>query len=140
MERRRDRVLRDLIDEVQPVLAAQAFRLAERGVQGDCRWVEFARPTPTGAECAVRDDSPAAPAAPSVAFLHVADLQRIGARCRWPHPLGSPLPSRLAAQFWPCQPDDLTAPLRRDALVGAMRAWVATVLDAPAPAPLGSFA
>lgn len=125
MDRRRDGVLRDLIDEVQPLLAARAFRLADRGVEGDCRWVEFARLPGDGQ---------------SVAFLHVADIQRIGARSHWPNALGSPLPSRLAAQFWPCQPDDLAASPRRDALVGAMRAWLAAVLAAPEPAPAASFA
>lgn len=140
MERRHDRVLRDLIDEVQPVLAANAFRLADRGIEGDCHWVEFARVAPAGAAGAPLDDLPGVCNEPSLAFLHVADLQRIGARCRWPNPLGSPLPSRLAAQFWPCQPEDLAAPPGRDALVGAVRAWVATVLDAPTPALAGSFA
>jgi hypothetical protein len=118
-------LLRAVIAEVQPLLAARAFRLTERGVEGDCRWVEFAR---------LADDSQ------RVAFLHVAALQRIGARYRWPNALGSPLPSRLAAQFWPCPPDALAASPRREALVGAMRAWVAAVLAASDPAPVASFA
>ena len=53
MERRRDRVLRDLIDELQPVLAANAFQLAERGIDGDCRWAEFARPSTDSASSLV---------------------------------------------------------------------------------------
>ncbi|HEY7060996.1 MAG TPA: hypothetical protein VII06_05925 [Chloroflexota bacterium] len=137
MERRRDLVLRTLVDEVQPVLAAQAFRLADRGIEGDCRWVEFAREPAAGA---AGGEAPAPPDRPSLAFLHVADLGRIGARSRWPGPLGSPLPGRLAAQFWPCPPDGLAATPRREALVIAVRAWVAAALDAPAPAPTASFA
>jgi hypothetical protein len=43
MERRRDRLFRQVVDQVEAGLSDSGFRLLDRGWLGEYRWVEFAR-------------------------------------------------------------------------------------------------
>lgn len=47
-ERRRDPLLRDLIDRCQPGLQRVGFHLQRRGSNGDLSWVRFGRPGQDG--------------------------------------------------------------------------------------------
>jgi hypothetical protein len=120
-ERRRDLLLRNVVDEVQVSVAPHGFTLWDRGTMGEYRWVEFTR--------RYHALEPPFIGQQSLIVYHLADHQHIGARLELRSLASSVAPRRLASQLWRYEPGQTTTPEGED-LSAAMRNWVMQTLDA----------
>jgi hypothetical protein len=121
MERRRDRLLRGVVDQVQPALLAAGFGLADRGSHPEVHWVEY--------RAAHSRSSTTAPQA-RVMLAHVLDNHTLGASVRWYH--GAAFRAAALTQHaWAYAPGSDRTP-EGTGLAPAVAAWIrATLIHGP---------
>ena len=123
MERRRDDLLRNVVDHVKPNLVEQGFTLHERRTFRECRWVEFARMPRRSA-----DDSGAEQ---TLALYHLPQSRLFEARLEHRDAGGSFSSSRSTLSVWPYEPRTRLTPDGQK-LPSAVRAWVERAVVSPA--------
>ncbi len=112
MERRRDWLLRSVVDHVQPAARAYGFTPRERGSHPQVRWVEFTRPP--------RGRWPAAAREARLLVYHLSDYHEVGAGLHWRDPSGRPT---RRSYVWRYEPGTAQTPDGRP-LPTAIRGWV----------------
>jgi hypothetical protein len=121
LERRRDTLLRGVVDQVQSTLVRSGFQLSQRGMHPEVHWVEY--------RAAGGADRPTVPQ-PCVMLAHVLDNHTLGASVRWYHG-AAPRAAARTAQAWTYQPGSDRL-LNDDLLASTVAAWVqAAVASGP---------
>jgi hypothetical protein len=118
MDQRRDRLLRGVVDQAQPVLTACGFGLADRGTHPEAHWVEYSSVGPPTAFHT------------RVMLTHVLENHTLGASVRW-YRGAAPRSAARTAQAWSYQPGSDRLP-NDDLLASAVAAWIqAAVASGP---------
>jgi hypothetical protein len=120
MERRHDRLFRQVVDQVEASLIDSGFHLFDRGWLGEYRWVEFTR---------LRWDPAERPREEHLVLYHLADHRHIGARLQTRDPAERTRSSNVIMNLWDYESFAPDGSSQKAALGAAVRGWIADALD-----------
>jgi hypothetical protein len=119
MERRRDVLFRQVVEQVEPSLTESGFRLLDRGWLGEYRWVEFSRLRWGPAERAREEH---------LVVYHLAEHRHVGVRLQSRNPAERTDARQVMMNQWSYEPS-ATEDGAPEAVLGAqVRGWVADAL------------
>jgi len=102
MERRHDTPFRGLVDAVHSSLAAEGFRVADRGHMDRVTWIDFER------NALADSDTP--PEEQCLLLYHLGGHNHIGARFSRYELIGQAKAAQDTSTVWPYEPRTLTTP------------------------------